>query len=445
MGNQKSIPETLDLSGEYLLVDYQPKNKWHRFDSLYSLKGLILTRNIDLDLKNLKLIRVTPGFKYLYFEYIQETGEFQPRFGSRNFSYKVNPTETEEFSYHFDKGWVNFNNILPNMLPYDIVKLDLSLSWFRYSELVNRLKLDPMKYHLFDINMDPYIPKEDLDYNKNLDKLTDPLTFEPKEYPYHLAHAVPKNAVREVLKGRQICIDARCLDEVYDEKSGIFLGIRKDFSYQFPGIYMELLQHTRIKPYPEPMTLSDLFQHFRYLNTDNQAAPMFGEVGFIYSFEDIFTKYRVSLKRNLRQGKGESITLDEYINNFGGECVIRANKISTDNIAAMYIKFTFTEIDFIYDKLLRNKKESTLRDVIKLYLTFKRNKVSPWFVRKSALKAVLDGYGIKSIQSKNLKRLPLIFAMTPGRGSISSITNISIYNNPEQDVESDHETFDPNK
>lgn len=444
MGVKSSIPsETL------ILVDYVPGKRWHRYESTgrWDLPFNFLSSEVP------KFNRVLLGNDYPNLQHrpVQETFELPNR--GTDMNSRVFIKEEKNYIVPYYEGWTKILDE-SSFKSYEIYNIknpetldlfyDLSLE-----NIIKRLKLEKKKIYIF-IAEDDILFEEDsekIKYNENLDSLTNPLTFEPKDYPYHLAHAVPKNVVSTIIKSRKICVDERCLTDIYHEPTGIFLYNEEKFKGgQYPGIYMELFQHSRIVPFTLPMELKDKFNHFRYLAADNFAAINYGEVGFIYNFEDIFSKYRVALKKDLNMGFGQNITLDEYINNFGGECIIRANQIPINNIFALYIKFTFTEIDFIYDKF-KDKPNKTLLDVINLYLTFKRKidgkLITPWFIRKSALKAVLEGYDIKNVKSKNLSKLPKIFAITPGRG-FSNGKLVSIYNDPEQDVESDFDTYDPN-
>lgn len=439
-------------------VIYNPKNKWHMFEPLNKSMNDKYWWFTIYEPFNYNKILLGKNNQNIRSKQVQLTYENRRFRGStlkqalavdRDIKNEINHSSC-------NKGWVKIENDanLVDIAFYDLKfyedpSLEDTIENMSYIQLVNYLKLDLSKVYLFkELYYDPNTKIDDKfklerKYNENLDSLTDPLTFEPKEYPFHLAHAVPSNAFPDIIKSGKICIDQRCL-EVYDESTGIFLGNTTEYDQnQFPGIYMELFQHSRIAPFTPPMELSSDFTHFRSLTVDSYAALIYGDVGFIYPFEEIFDNYRVSLKKNFNMGMGESITLDEYVNNFGGECVVRSNSLNLDKFAALYIKFTFTEIDFIHDKLIKGKDVSpTLEDVAKLYLTFKRNGKSPWFVRKSAFKQVLLGYKINSIRSKNLTNLPKIYAVTPGRGY--SNNGASVYNDPDMDVESDFDSFDPN-
>ena len=111
--------------------------------------------------------------------------------------------------------------------------------------------------------------------------------------------------------------------------------------------------------------------------------------------------------------------------------------MSLKNISGLTVLFSFTEIDFIYDKL-SHLKEYTLRDVISLYLSN-----SSWYVRKSVFLKVLQAYGIKNTKRKQLEKLPPIYAVTHGKRYITD-GKPSLYKNVYEDQESDWESFDPN-
>jgi hypothetical protein len=284
--------------------------------------------------------------------------------------------------------------------------------------------------------------------NKELGDLTTPEKFNIIKankggiYNHHMIHSTWATNLADIIKAGKICVTPECFNDLFDEKSGIFLynhneKLTKMFNHRQPGIYMELFEHSKIDVRP-PMKQDDSFFHFRYFNVDSWATPIiYGNVGFIYPFEEIFGKYVVSVKADEKYGGGKEISLNSYIKNFPGECVIRANSVSVNKISGLTVFFSFTEIDFIYDKL-SHLKEYTLRDVISLYLSN-----SSWYVRKSVFLKVLQAYGIKNTRRKQLEKLPPIYAVTLGKRYLTA-GKPSLYKNVYEDQESDWESFDPN-
>lgn len=445
--------DTLETSDFVILVQFNPDQQWHRFKVLYNMFFL----KDDFDVSYNKIL-ITPNLSNYEARQVQVSQEYLSRVDMGvPAAYVIDPEIKDSISGE-EKGWVRIEEDQRSLLlDYTTVEVD-KFKWLptfkmeRYKHYLDKKNLDPSKiyFFIFDPSKRVYDPVK---HNLDLDTTIKP---SDKVYDIHMAHAVPKRFVKDIIQQGKICIDQRC-PVAYDEKSGIFLGNQEPnyYGYQFPGIYMELFEHSKIKPFSPPMTLEDPFFHFRSMNVDTSSGVVYGEVGFIFPFEEIFGKYVVSLKKDFQTGKGENITLDEYVYKYAGEAVVRANILDPSKIAAMYIKFTFTEIDFIYDKLGSGKGVTaasgfTLADVIKLYLTYRRpvegkersTWPSPWYVRKSALKAVLDAYGITSMKSKKLSNLPPIYAMTPGRNTLYS--QASLYNDPEEDIESDFDSFDPN-
>lgn len=367
---------------------------------------------------------------------------------------KYIPTRDNNYRADFSEGWVYKSDLI------DVHKKIIKIAEGKTNEeiLNNIIDGETGEYEkilndtMILIKYSPLVKDEKplarVGINKELGDLTTPEKFNIIKankggiYNHHMIHSTWATNLADIIKTGKICVTPECFDDLFDEKSGIFLYNHNEkltsmFNHRQPGIYMELFEHSKVDVRP-PMTQDDSFFHFRYFNVDSWATPViYGNVGFIYPFEEIFGKYVVSVKADEKYGGGKEISLDSYIKNFPGECVIRANSVPINNISGLTVFFSFTEIDFIYDRL-SHLKEYTLRDVISLYLSN-----SSWYVRKSVFLKVLQAYGIKNTRSKQLEKLPPIYAVTSGKRYLTA-GKPSLYKNVYEDQESDWENFDPN-
>lgn len=467
--NSQTDKLVLRQAGRYYFVlsdDLNSPKKWIKFLSVY-MEGVNVNKNkiedfIFLSTEDEKflnnIIEVLGNNKNGYFSFQKKHDLniriINPTFVQGRLGRKYIPTTDKNYEIDFSEGWVYRSDLI------NVHKKNLKISEGKTSEeilgnIMNEKTGDYGKIlnnTMILIKYSPLVEDEKsfarVGINKDLGELTTPEKFniikgnEGGIYNHHMIHSTWVSNLADIIKAGKICVRPECSNDLFDEKSGIFLYNHDDFlinifNYRQPGIYMELFEHSKIDVRP-PMRQDDTFFHFRYFNVDSWATSViYGDVGFIYPFEEIFGKYVVSVKADEKYGEGKEISLDSYIKNFPGECVIRANSVSLKNISGLTVLFSFTEIDFIYDKL-SHLKEYTLRDVISLYLSN-----SSWYVRKSVFLKVLQAYGIKNTRRKELEKLPPIYAVTHGKRYITD-GKPSLYKNVYEDQESDWESFDPN-
>lgn len=228
----------------------------------------------------------------------------------------------------------------------------------------------------------------------------------------------------EIYKNGGICDQGDCSRVGFNEKTGVYdknlkitphRGVNK-----MPGVYFTHFQEHK------PLSLDSEFVLY-------PEHSFYGNIGMVFSVENIARKYHVNFKGDHYFGYGSEVTPKKFFSDieegedsiYGArEAIVRTNKVSLDEMVYLTVNFSNSEMIFLRDTLATS---ATLSDVLDLYRSLRDDH---WYIRKSALLKVDDIYKADG------KKLPPIVALYP-KINMNNYERLTF--GTEFDVDSDHE------
>lgn len=243
-----------------------------------------------------------------------------------------------------------------------------------------------------------------------------------KNIYYNIVYPVKKDKFGAIVRTGEICADE--FGTQYYLEDGVFdESIKESYNGKLPGIYMNFFK------YRSKTLSSKIESHFDpvKISVDDRV----DDLAFMFDAKCIFSNFKVNLmadEYSVTNIPFIHISLRQFIDNPDKDtnCVIRTNSINLSDRISIIVMFTPTEIEFIRDKVGRN---ITFSNVIDMYKRLMSDKKTPWFIRKSCLKKVLDTYGYA----------PPMIPICYSDNAIKTLDIKSMYRNKEQDVTSDGE------